>query len=103
MSDERNKNQHCKREDHQLSCTVAGRHEESVYMFSPRKETSPRATETDHLEFGSEGGHESAIVNLKKAESQSMLLLLLLCCCCSAAAAAAALLLLLLCCCQMLM
>ena len=32
-------------------------------MCSPRKETPPRAvnTETDHLELGSEGGHESAI------------------------------------------
>ena len=32
-------------------------------MCSPRKETSPRAVnkETDHLELGSEGGHESAI------------------------------------------
>ena len=74
MSDERNKNQHCEREDHKLSRTVAGRHKESVHMCSWRKETSPRAVnkETGHLELGSEGGHESAIVNLKKAESQSM-------------------------------
>ena len=43
-------------------------------MCSWRKETSPRAVnkETDHLELGSEGGHEAATVKFKKAESQSM-------------------------------
>ena len=45
-----------------------------MHMCSPRKETSPRAVnkETDHLELGSEGGHEAATVKFKKAESRSM-------------------------------